>query len=58
MLVDAKKVHDFHLQDGLLYYLGHLFVPSNECAKMILEAHYSQVTWHFGVDKTVALLQK
>ena len=34
-------------------------VPSvldSECAKMIWEAHYSRVTGHFGVEKTVALL--
>jgi len=35
MLVVGKKVPDFHLQDALLWYLGHLFVPSSEHAKFI-----------------------
>ena len=48
----------FHLQDGLLCYLGHLCVPSRKCAKLIWEAHYSQVVGHFGADKMVVILQK
>ena len=51
-------VANFHLQDGLLCHLGHLYVPSSERAKLILEAHYSQVEGHFGVDKMMAMLQK
>ena len=38
----------------MLCHLGHLCVPSSECAKTIWEAHYSRV----GVEKTVAVLQK
>jgi hypothetical protein len=51
-------VDNFHLQDGLLCHLGHICVPSSERAKLIWEAHYSRVAGHFGVEKTVAMLQK
>jgi hypothetical protein len=34
---------NFDLKDGLLCRLGHIYVPSSESAKMIWEAHYSQV---------------
>jgi hypothetical protein len=34
---------NFDLKDGFLCHLGHLCVPSSERAKMIWEAHYSQV---------------
>jgi hypothetical protein len=51
-------VTNFHIQDRLLCHLGHLRVPTNEFAKMIWEAHYSQVAGHFGMEKTVAILKK
>ena len=51
-------VANFHLQDGLLCHLGHLYVLSSEHAKLIWESHYYQVVGHFGVDKMVAMLQK
>ena len=54
---EGTLVANFHLQDGLMCHLGHLYVPSSERAKLIWEAHYSRVVGHFGVDKTVALLQ-
>ena len=57
-LLEGKKVPKFHLQDALLCHLGHLFVTSSECANMIWEAHYSRAVGHFGVEKTVAVLQK
>jgi hypothetical protein len=58
MLGANAVVDNFHLQDGLLCHLGHICVPSSERAKMIWEAHYSRVAGHFGVEKTVAMLQK
>jgi hypothetical protein len=58
MLGTKSVVANLHLQDGLLCCMGHLCVPSSEHAKMIWEAHYSQVAGHFGVEKTVAVLQK
>ena len=58
MLAAGTRVADFYLQDGLLYHLGHLCVPSSEHAKLIWEAHYSQVAGHFGVEKTLVVLQK
>jgi hypothetical protein len=51
-------VDNFYLQDGLLCRLGHICVPSSEQVKFIWEAHYSQVAGHFGVENTVAMLQK
>jgi hypothetical protein len=58
MLGANTIVDNFHLQDGLLCRLGHICVPSSELAKMIWEAHYSQVVGHFGIEKIVAMLQK
>ena len=57
-LLEGNRVPNFYLQDALLCLLGHLCVPSSEHAKMIWEAHYSRATGHFGVEKTVASLQK
>jgi hypothetical protein len=51
-------VANFHLRDGLLCRLGHIFVPSSERAKLIWEAHYSRVAGHFGIKKIVEMLQK
>jgi hypothetical protein len=53
-----SMVINFHLQDELLCHLVHLCVPSRNHVKMIWEAHYSRVAGHFGVEKTVAVLQK
>jgi hypothetical protein len=58
MLGANSVVANFHLQDGLLCRLGHLFIPSSGREKLIWEAHYSRVVGHFGVKKTVAMLQK
>jgi hypothetical protein len=58
MLGANAVVDNFHLQDGLLCRLGHICVPSSERVKMIWEAHYSRVAGHFGIKKTVAMLQK
>jgi hypothetical protein len=58
MLGANSVVTNLHLQDGLLCRLGHLCVPSSECTKLIWEAHYSQVAGHFGIEKTVSVLQK
>jgi hypothetical protein len=56
--LQGSVVLTFHLQDALLCHLGHLCVPPSERAKMIWEVHYSRVAGHFGVEKTVAVLQK
>jgi hypothetical protein len=58
MLGANAVVANFHLQDGLLCRLGHICVPSSERVKMIWESHYSRVAGHFGIEKTVAMLQK
>jgi hypothetical protein len=38
--------------------LGHIYIPSCERSKLIWESHYSQMAGHFGVKKTVTMLQK
>jgi hypothetical protein len=58
MLGANTMVSNFHLQDWLFYLLGHLCIPSGERTKLILEAHYSRVAGHFGVEKIVEVLQK
>jgi hypothetical protein len=58
MLGANTVVDNFHLQDGLLCHLGHIYVPSSERLKLIWEAHYSQVVGHFDIEKTVVMLQK
>ena len=57
LLGTCVNVNDFHIQYGLLCHLGHLCVPVSERAKMILEAHYSRMVGHFGVEKTVVVVQ-
>ena len=58
MLCANVVVDNFHLQDGLLCRLRHIYFPSSEQAKMIWEAHYSRVAGHFNIEKIVAMLQK
>jgi hypothetical protein len=58
MLGANTTVTNFHLQDGLLCHLGHLCVPSSEQVKLIWESHYSRVAGHFGMENTVAVLQR
>ena len=58
VMSEGTPVANFHLQYSLMCHLGHLCVPSSEHTKLIWEAHYCRVVGHFGVDKTVAMLQK
>jgi hypothetical protein len=58
MLGANAIVANFHLQDRLLWRLGHICIQSREKAKLIWKAYYSQVTGHFGIEKIVAMLQK
>jgi hypothetical protein len=58
LLGTGETVIDFHIHDGLLCHLGHLYVPTSECANLIWESHYSRVAGHFGVEKIVVVLQK
>jgi hypothetical protein len=58
LLGTGVSATNFHIQDGLLCHLGHLYVPTRERAKNILEAYYSQMVGHFGVEKTMVVLQK
>jgi hypothetical protein len=58
LLGTGATVTDFHIQDELLCHLGHLVVPTSEREKLIWEAHYSWATRHFGMEKTVVILQK
>jgi hypothetical protein len=45
LLGTSATVTDFHIQDGILCHLGHLYVPTSERAKMIWEAHYVECGW-------------
>jgi hypothetical protein len=47
---------NFHIWDGLLCHMGHLYVPASERAKMIWEAHYSRMARHFFMEKTMVIL--
>jgi hypothetical protein len=58
LLGTGTTVTDFHIQDKILCHLGHLCVPTREHAKLIWEAQYSRVAGHFGVEKTMVILQK
>jgi hypothetical protein len=58
LLGTSATVTDFHIQDRPLCHMGHLCVPTSERAKLIWEAHYSRVAGHFGIQKTVVVLQK
>jgi hypothetical protein len=49
---------NFHLQDGLLCRLGHIYVPSSTRSKLIWESHYSWVVGHFDIENIVEMLQK
>ena len=57
-LVEGKHVNDYHLQDGMLCQFGQICVPEEECKKLIWQDHYSKVAGHFGMGKTIAILQK
>ena len=41
ILREGTLVVIYHTQDGLLYNMGHFFIPSSECVKMIWESLYS-----------------
>jgi hypothetical protein len=58
LLGTCVNVSNFHIQDGLLCHLGHLYVLTSEHAKLIWESHYSRIEGHFGVEKIVFVLQK
>jgi hypothetical protein len=58
LLGTGATVINFHIQNTLLCHLGHLCVPTSEHPKLILEAHYSRVAGHFGMEKTMVVLQK
>lgn len=58
ILFEGQQVLGFHFQDALLCHMGYLCVPSSERVKMIWEAYYKRTSGHFGVEKTMAILQK
>ena len=49
---------DYFLKDTLLYKLGKFCVPTDEHRqKLIWDTYYSKTTGHFGVAKTLVILQ-
>jgi len=59
-LSNGKRAEElnYHIKDKLLYHLGKLCIPESERVHVIREAHTSLIAGHFGVDKTVAQLQR
>ena len=54
-----RSTIDYFLKDTLLYKLGQLCVPTDEHQqKLIWDVHYSKTAGHFGVAKTLVILQK
>ena len=49
---------DYHVHNNLLYHLRKLCIPRDERERVIRESHTSIVSSHFGVEKTIALLQR
>jgi hypothetical protein len=49
---------NFHIQDGLLWHLGNICVPTSKCSNLIWESHYNRMARHFGMEKTMLVLQK
>jgi hypothetical protein len=58
MLVANTIDDNFHIQDGLLCHPSHLYIPSSERVKLIWESHYNRVGGNFGMENTVAMLQR
>jgi hypothetical protein len=58
ILGTCTTLTSFHIQDELLCHLDNLCGPTSERAKIIWEAHYSQVAGYFGIEKTVVVLHK
>jgi hypothetical protein len=58
LLGTDTNITDFHIQDRILCHLGHLYVLTREHENIIWEAHYSQMAGHFGMEKTMVVLQK
>ena len=54
----GKLVAEFHIQEGFLWHLVHIYVPSSEHVKIIWEDNYSRVARNFGTEKTMAVLHK
>ena len=49
---------NYHINDKFLYHLGKICIPQSERVHVIIEAHTSLISEHFGVGKTIQQLQK
>jgi hypothetical protein len=58
LLGTVENVIDFNIQEKMFCHPNHLCVLASECVKMIWDAHYIWMAGHFGMEKTVAILQK
>ena len=57
--IDTMSTTDYFLKDTFLYKLGNICVLTSEYRqKIIWDAHYSNTARHFGVAKTLVILQK
>ena len=57
-LTHGSQVDNYHLQGKLLYHLGKLCIPTIDRVHVILEAHTSLMSGHFGVEKTLFHLKR
>ena len=56
-LTHSKHEENYFVHDQLLYHLGKLCIPEKERVHVIQEAHSSLIAGHFGVSKTLSVLQ-
>ena len=56
---DTLSTTEYFLKDTFLYKLGQLCVPTSvHRHKLIWDAHYNKNAGHFGVTKTLVILEK
>jgi hypothetical protein len=49
---------DYHVHDKILYHLGNICIPRGKRVNIIREAYSYVIVGHFGVGKTMAILQR
>ena len=56
-LIHGKQEENYYVHNQLLYHLSKLCIPEKERVHVIREAHSSLIAGHFGVSKTLSVLQ-
>ena len=57
LLKHGKQEENYQLHEQLLYHLGKICIPEKERVHVIHEAHNLLIVGHFGVNKTLPVLQ-